>query len=149
MDWKTTATAGLVLGGVVTLWQVVSIAAGLTSLFVPVATLVQVLVVVGALAAMRSKHGYLQQLAAGTALSAVAAAILFVTSLLSTAVLFPGALETMRAEVAASMEAATAEEVEAAVAMIAPLPQAVFGAIGTLVTGLVVAGLAAIGLRKS
>lgn len=150
MDVRTTAIAGVGLGLVVLLWQIASVGAGLISVFVPVAVVAQLVVVIGLLARTRTRHSWAQQLAAGTAASAIACVFIGAGSLLTTVVLFPDALATMRAETELALAAAgkSPDEIAAAVAMIAPVPQAVSGVVGTLVTGAVIAALAGIGLRQ-
>jgi len=127
MQWHSTFRAGLVLGVAVAIWQLASVLAGLTGVFVPVAFGLQVAVVVGLFVRTRAEHGYTQQLLAATVMSAVAGAIIFPGSLLTMAVLFPGH---------EALEGST------------PLGQAVAGLVGTLASGPVIGALAAIGLRE-
>ena len=126
MDARTAIGGGVVLGALVVVWQVVSVGAGLTAVFIPVATLLQVVVLVATLARTRADHGYGAQVGVGSVVSGVAAAMIFVGSVATLTVVFPDALPP---------------EAPGAVA------QATGGVIGTLVTGVVVSALAAIGLR--
>jgi len=148
LDVRTSGLAGLALGLIVGLWMVVATVASLQPIFPLVATALQLVVLVGALARMRAEHGFAQQLAAGMIVSVVASVLIFGESLLLTTVLFPDALAAMRAEVAASMPDASPAELEAATAMVAPVPQAVMGVVGTLVTGLVLSAIAGAFLRR-
>ncbi|MCA9491501.1 MAG: hypothetical protein KC621_16330 [Myxococcales bacterium] len=123
---KDAVMAGLALGAVVTVWGLVAMAAGLVALFVPVATLIQLVVVVGLLARTKSAHTYRDAVVAGSVASAVGAGIIFFGSLLNTMVVFAGRPEAAQ-----------------------PVAQAVAGVIGTLVTGVVLSAIAAIWLRRA
>jgi hypothetical protein len=86
---------------------------------------------------------YWGQVGAGTAMSAVAAVLIFAGSLLFTVVVFPDYFEELRTIQAEMLRQAgkTESEVRAAIdgaaAMQTPLAQALAGAIGTVVTGFV------------
>lgn len=127
MEWNSTFRAGLVLGAAVVAWQVISVPAGLTGVFVPVAFGLQLAIVVGLLVRTRDAHAYGQQVLSAAVLSAVASAMIFPASLLVTSVLFPDH---------EALDGST------------PLAQATAGLIGTLVSGPSIGALAALGLRK-
>ncbi|MEZ4320173.1 MAG: hypothetical protein R3F61_22030 [Myxococcota bacterium] len=114
MEWRVPVIGGVVLGVMVVIWQLVSAAIGATALFPLVATLLELIVVIGAMAQTRQVHGYGQQVAAGVTIAALACVFIV-----------PGAVAV----------GATTADIAA-------------GGIGTLVTGVVVALLAAIPLRR-
>ena len=94
------------------------------------------------------------QIWAGTLMSVVGGIILFFTSLLFVLVVFPHHFEELRAiqtEMLRSVgksEAAIAAEVQASAAVQTPLMQALFGFLGTVVTGLLASLVIGIFFRK-
>jgi len=150
MQWKPCLIAGVGLGASVIVWQIISIPLGLTALFVPVAFLLQIAAVVALLAHARHEHRYGQQLLGATVLSAVASVLIFFGSLLATSVLFPDAIEQLRATTRTALveQGASQADITAALASITPMAQAWAGVIGTMVSGPFIAALAAIGLRR-
>lgn len=144
--WKP----GIVLGVLVVVWTFVMgftggyKSPGLAWLFVPVAALIQVLVLVWALRGTAAEgRGYAGQVAAGLLISVVGAALIFLGSILFTTTVFPQYFEEIRTlgEQALRQRGMGEEEIQAALAMQAklqtPFLQALFGVIGTVVTGLV------------
>lgn len=146
--YKHALVAGGVLAGVVAVWQLASAASGLTSLFVPVATALQLAVLLGLLYSQRQQASYLQQLGGGVLASAVASVVIGVTALFVLPALLPDAYPALQEETRQAMAGSTPEEIEAAVAMATPGPQALAGVIGTLVTGAFVSAIAAVFLRR-
>lgn len=114
MEWRVPVAGGVILGILVVIWQFAAAALDATALFPLVATLIELVVIVGALFQTRSQHGYGQQVAAGSAIGAIS--LLFIG---------PGAV----------LVGAAGAEVVA-------------GVLGTLITGVVIALLAAIPLRQ-
>ena len=125
MAWYEAGKAGALLGVLVIGLQVVATGTNGAAWFPIVATLVELVVLVALLRRTREGAGYVLQVAHG--LVATVVSLPFVTAgfLLSVLVLFPDAL-------------GDAAEV---------LPQGVAGLVGTLMTGLVVSGVAAAFLR--
>lgn len=144
--WKP----GIVLGVLVVVWTFVMgftgsyKSAGLAWLFVPVAALIQVLVLVWALRGTAAEgRGYAGQVAAGLLISIVGAAFIFLGSIVFTTVAFPQYFDELRAlgEQVLRQQGVGEEEIQSRLAMQAklqtPFLQALFGGIGTIVTGLV------------
>jgi hypothetical protein len=141
---------GIVLGVLVVVWTFVMGFTGgyknpgLAWLFVPVAALIQVVVLVWALRKTAAGgRGYAGQVAAGLLISVVAAVLIFLGSILFTTGVFPQYFEEVRAmgEQVLRKRGMSDEEVRTTLAMQAklqtPFLQALFGVIGTVVTGLV------------
>lgn len=103
----------------------------------------QIVLLVLGLRSTAGENGYGKQVLSGTLASLLAAVLVFGGSILFTTVVFPSYFEEIRAVHTSMLEQAgkSPEEVKAQVeAMSAtqtPLLQALFGAIGTVVTGLV------------
>ncbi len=151
--------AGLVLGILVEIWTAVVIGAGwhvdprMMMMFFLVIPL-QAVIVVMALRKEAPTSSYGKQVMNGVALSAVAATIIFVGSWLLTTVVFPnyfseirGAGEAMLARIGRTPEQIV-EEMRKNASMYDPVQNAMTGAIATVVTGLVVAAIAGLFLRK-
>lgn len=150
---------GLILGVLVVAWTFVMgftgwyKSAALAWLFVPVAALVQVVVLITALRKSASEKGYAGQVANGLLISVVASVLVFLGSILFTSVVFPGYFEEIRAlgEEIMRQRGMADEEIKTTLALQAkvqtPFFQALFGAIGTIVTGLVVSLVVAIFAR--
>jgi len=158
---KSSVTAGVVLGVVVALWTVVFAVTGMYKnpiaalLFVVVAIAINVVVVVWGLRKTRDEgRRYGGQVVAGLVMGIVAAVLIFANSLLMTQVLFPTYTEDILAAQEEMLTSAglPAEQVEARVerarASMTPMAQATNGAIGTIVTTLVVTLIAAAFVRK-
>lgn len=150
MQHQVNLAAGVALGLVVVLWQIVSIGTGLTSVFVPVAFALQVLAVLAALWTTREKHRYGQQIWGALELSAVASGLIFMGSLFATSVLFPNAVVELRSATALQLAqaGATATEIAAATESITGLGQATAGVIGTMVSGPLIGAIGGIWLRS-
>lgn len=143
-----TLRTGLLIGAAVVAWTFVMGITGwylhptLLNLFWMVIPIQVVLLVLG-LKASASENGYGKQVLSGALSSALAAVLVFGGSILFTTVAFPGYFEEIRVVQTEMLTRAGmgAEEVkaqvEAAAAMRTPFLQALFGAIGTIVTGLV------------
>lgn len=155
-----TLKSGLILGVLVVVWTFIMGFSGLYKnpglawLFVPVAALIQVVVLVWALrAGAAAGRGYAGQVAAGLGISVVGAVLVFFGSILFTTVVFPDYFQEIRAmgEQALREAGKTEEEIRALLAMQekvqTPFLQALFGAIGTIFTGLVAALVIAIFVR--
>jgi hypothetical protein len=151
--------AGLLLGLLVEAWTFVMGFTGwykdpaLLNLFWLV-ILIQAGVLLWALRGSRDSAGYGRQVLNGVLVSAVASVLIFGGSLLFTTVVFPDyfrELEALGRETLAK-GGLSPEQVEATLRAQAPfqtpLVNALMGVAGTLVTGLVVSLLAAIGLRR-
>ncbi|MCY3860196.1 MAG: DUF4199 family protein [Gammaproteobacteria bacterium] len=116
--------------------------------FVIVATIINVLIVVLAVRRLAPASNWVQQVGNGLVLGLVAAVIVFLGSWLMTAVILPDYYaefaEAARARVVAAGVAA--EEIEAAVAMATgtPVGSAFQGAVGTVITSVVVAAITGI-----
>jgi hypothetical protein len=99
-------------------------------------------------------RGYGGQVSAGLVMGIVAGVLIFGNSLLYTQVLFPTYFEDLRAMQEEMLEAAglpedeIRERVEASQASQTPVRQATYGTIGTIVTSLVTALVAAIWIRR-
>jgi hypothetical protein len=122
VDAKVAGVGGLALGAAVFAWQLVSAATMPGSpVFVPVAVGIQFGVTALILRARADRQGYRAQVATGIAATAIAAVWIALTSLLVSAVLFPGLSEQLGTT---------------------PVQGAIAGAVGTFSTGLIVsAGL--------
>ncbi len=151
MRHQVNLVAGVALGLVVGLWQIISIAAGLTAVFVPVAFALQVLAVVAALWTTQAEHRYGQQVLGAVQLSAVASVLIFVGSLVATSVLFPDAIPELRAATATRLAQAGASpsEIAAATGGITPIGEATAGVIGTMISGPLIGAIGAIWLRST
>jgi uncharacterized membrane protein len=147
---NTSLRAGVVLGVLVTIWTFVM---GVTGWFLDpvllnlfwVVVVIQIAVLIWALRqTAREGTRYWGQVGKGTLISIVGAAIIFCGSLLFTTVVFPdhfAELQAMQVEMlkrAGQPDAQIKAAVEAAAATQTPFLQALFGFIGTVVTGAVV-----------
>ncbi|MFT4626392.1 MAG: hypothetical protein ACI8PZ_005069 [Myxococcota bacterium] len=141
VKWREAAVWGGGLGVLVVLWQLVSAGLGLTSLFVPVATTIELVVLAAALRSARADHSFVQQLVLAVAVAVSAGVLIMGGSMLVTGVLFPELLDATRAEVLGQMQAAgeSPERIATVMASIAPGPQAVTGFLGTVATAVVFA----------
>ena len=116
--------------------------------FVIVVIIINALIVVLAVRRLASTSNWVQQVRNGLVLGLVAAAIVFLGSWLMTAIVFPNyyveLAEAARARAVA--EGMTAEEVVAAVELVTgtPVGSAFQGALGTVITSVVVAAIAGI-----
>lgn len=144
---NSTLRTGLSIGVAVVAWTFLMGVTGwylhptLLNLFWMVVPIQVVLLVLG-LRASAAENGYGKQVLSGTLASALAAVLVFCGSILFTTVAFPAYFEEIRAvqteiltKAGKSPEEVKAQ-VEAAAAMQTPFLQALFGAIGTVVTGL-------------
>jgi hypothetical protein len=151
--------AGLLLGVLVVCWTFVMGFTGwykqpqLVGLFFLVVPL-EIGVVAWALAQTRVHASYGQQVMNGLVLSLVASVIIFTGSLLFTAVAFPTyfadiqAVQVQQLRAQGVGEAQIANQLAVDAAMQTPLMNALTGVIGTVVTGVLVAAIAAAFLRK-
>ncbi|MCY4095632.1 MAG: DUF4199 family protein [Gammaproteobacteria bacterium] len=114
--------------------------------FVIVAIIVNLVIVVLAVRRLASTSTWVQQLVNGLVLGTVAAVIVFLSSWLMTAIVIPDyyAEFAEAARVRAVAGGLTADEIEAAVAMATgtSVGSAFQGALGTVITSVVVAGIA-------
>ncbi|MCY4129410.1 MAG: DUF4199 family protein [Gammaproteobacteria bacterium] len=116
--------------------------------FVIVVIIINALIVVLAVRRLASTSNWVQQVRNGLVLGLVAAAIVFLGSWLMTAIVFPNYYaefaEAARARAVA--EGMTAEEIVAAVELVTgtPVGSAFQGALGTVITSVVVAAIAGI-----
>ncbi|TAK56718.1 MAG: DUF4199 domain-containing protein [Bacteroidetes bacterium] len=116
--------------------------------------LIQLVVLVWGLKQTASEKAYGGQVMTGTLMSLYGGVILFFNSLLFTMVLFPHYFEDLRMMYAEMMRGEGKSETEietaiqAAMVMQTPFLQALFGLIGTVVTGLIVSLVVAIFYRK-
>ncbi len=156
---SSTVRTGLFIGVAVVAWTFVMGVTGwyrhptLLNLFWVVIPIQIVLLVLG-LKSSAAQNGYGKQVVSGTLASILAAILIFGGSILFTTVVFPSYFEELRTLQAAMLEKAgrsPAEirtEVEAMAATQTPFLQALFGAIGTIVTGLVSSAVIAAFARK-
>lgn len=113
----------------------------------------QIAVLAWSLRATARTNGYLRQVGHGLVASALAGLPIFLGSLLFTTVVFPHYFQELEAlgRLVMAQKGLTPEQIEAAVRASAPTQtprfQATAGAVGTLVTGLVVSLVAAAFLR--
>ena len=145
---SSTVRTGLLVGAAVVAWTFVMGITGwylhptLLNLFWAVIP-IQVALLVAGLRSSAAENGYGKQVLSGTLASLLAAVLIFCGSLLFTTVAFPRYFEEIRAvqaEILAKSGKSPEEvkaQVEAMVSMQTPFLQALFGAIGTVVTGLV------------
>ena len=151
--------AGLVLGLLVEIWTAVVIAAGwhtnpaMMWMFFLVIPL-QVVLVVMALRKQASTASFGRQVLNGVVMSVVAAVVVFVGSWLLTTVVFPDYFPQIRAAGEAMLARMgrtpdqIAEEMMKNASMYDPIANASTGAIATVLTGLVVAAIAGIFVRR-
>ena len=154
-----TVKTGLAIGVVTFLWTLVM---GVTGWYkdpamVPAFFLVivfEVLLLYWGLKQTAVANGYGAQVMAGAKMSVLAAVIIAAGSYLFTTVLFPGYfadLREMQAQLLRAQgvaEAEVARQVEQAMQMQTPVINAITGAVGTILTGVVASALMAIGVRK-
>ncbi|HSP91401.1 MAG TPA: DUF4199 domain-containing protein [Vicinamibacterales bacterium] len=116
--------------------------------------LFEIAVIVWALRKTAPEATWGGQVVNGLTISAVAGVIIFAGSLLFTTVAFPDYFTDIQAAQAETLKSAGLPEAEirsqvaAAAAMQTPLMNALSGLVGTVVTGLVVAAIAGVFLRK-
>jgi hypothetical protein len=156
---NVTVKGGVGLGVLVFLWTLVMGVTGwykhptLLNLFW-VVILIEVVVLIWALRATAATTEYLGQVGKGTLVAAIGAVIIFCGSLLFTSVLFPNYFEELRVIQTEMMRSSgrTQTEIDAALALGAtmqtPVINALMGAIGTIVTGLLASLIIAIFHRK-
>lgn len=157
---SSTVRTGLFIGVAVVAWTFVMGITGwylhpaLLNLFFLVIPIQIVLLVLG-LRSSAAGNGYGKQVASGVLASILASVLIFAGSILFTTVAFPSYFEEIRTVQTAMLEKAgksPAEiraQVEATAATQTPFLQALFGAIGTIVTGLVASlGIAAFARKK-
>lgn len=154
-----TLRTGLLIGAAVVAWTFLMGITGwylhptLLNLFWMVIPIQVALLVLG-LRASAVENGYGKQVLSGTLSSALAAVLVFCGSILFTTVAFPGYFEEIRAVQTGILEKAgkspeeVKAQVEAMAAMQTPFLQALFGAIGTIVTGFVVSLVVAAFARR-
>ena len=119
---------GMAIFGAVAVWQVVSAALSFTAWFVPIAVLLQLVVLAMLLwVGQVLGHSYKQQLAAGSIASVVGGVLNAGSSMLVTTVMYPAVLEA---------SGGTA------------LERALGGFFGTVITGVVLTALLAVFLRR-
>lgn len=149
----------LVLGVTVAILGLVFAVAGLHTnpmaafAFVILAVLLNIGVIIWTLRATRSTNGYGGQLLAGVVIGLVAGVIIFASSWTMTGVIFPdyydemydGYLEFFEN---AGMDEAQIDKQMAALENVTPAGPALQGAIGTIITSVVVAAIAGIFLRR-
>ncbi len=140
---------GVLIGVLCGLWTFVMGFTGwykdpaLLNLFLVVIPIQIIVLVVGLKKTADEGKTYGGQVGAGTMMSVVGGAILIVSSLLFTTVVFPNYFEELRAlgEQTMRSEGRSEEEIRMALEALAttqtPMIQAIFGFIGTVVTGLV------------
>ncbi len=145
---SSTVRTGLLIGVCVVAWTFAMGFTGwyldptLLDLFFLVIPIQIVLLVVG-LRSSAAENGFWKQVLSGTLASLLASVLIFCGSLLFTTVAFPSYFDEIRAVQTSMLEQAgkSPEEVRAQVEAMAatqtPFLQALFGAIGTVVTGLV------------
>ncbi len=150
----------LVLGGGVVVWTFVMGFTGwyrhptLLHLFLAVAIPWQVAVLLWTLRASAPTHGYLRQVASGLATSALGGVLIFLGSLAFTTLAFPDYFRELEATGRALMvqKGVAPDQIEAAIRAAAPTQTPMFnalsGAVGTLVTGLLVSLVAAAFIRR-
>ena len=156
---SSTVRTGLFIGVAVVAWTFVMGITGwyrhptLLNLFWVVIPIQIVLLVLG-LRSSAPENGYGKQVVSGTLASILAAILIFGGSILFTTVVFPSYFEELRTlqtsmlEKAGRSPAKIRTEVEAMAATQTPFLQALFGAIGTIVTGLVSSAVIAAFVRK-
>jgi hypothetical protein len=156
---KRIVLPGLVLGALVVVWTFVMGLTGwykhpaLLNLFWVVIPMEIAVLVWGLRETAKDGRGYGRQVLAGTAMAAVAAPLCFAGSLVFTTVAFPRYFEELRQvqEEMLRSQGLPAEKIAEAVAEAAKsqssMGNAIAGAVGTLVTGLVASAVIAIWVR--
>ncbi|UCF68305.1 MAG: DUF4199 domain-containing protein [Acidobacteriota bacterium] len=151
---------GLILGVAVEIWTYIWGFTGLyrtptgAMIIVPLFILTQIVVLVlGLRHTAHQGRSYWPQVGAGTAMSLVAAAVIFVGAMLFTTVVFPEYFAEVRAAGEELMRAQGASEDQIAHRLGAPgsqssLANALAGAVGTIITGFVVSLVIAIFVRQ-
>jgi hypothetical protein len=156
---SSTVRTGLFIGISVVAWTFVM---GITGWFLHPTLLnlfwlvipIQVVLLVLGLRSSAAVNGYGRQVLSGTLASLLAAAVIFCGSLLFTTFVFPFYFEELRAVQAEILTKAgkgpeeVKVQVEAMAATQTPFLEALFGAIGTIVTGLVSSFVIAAFARK-
>jgi hypothetical protein len=158
---STIIKAGAVLGILAEAWTYIMGFTGwykdpsMSALFLPVVIAIPVAVLYWALCkTAKEGRSYGGQVAAGLLICLIASVIIFIGSIIFTSYVFPEYFEEIRAMTAGQLEAAgmAEEEIQTTLDMQAsvqtPFMQAIFGVIGTIVTGLVASLVIAIWVRK-
>ena len=146
---------GFVIGVLCAIWQVLMAATGwlanprLFAIFY-VVILIEIGVLIWGLRQTAAMNAYGRQLLTGTGASIVAGLLLFLFSFVLTLLLFPGLLGEMKTTMADAMRSAGQPEaqIEAELALQTPLIQAIWGFIGTVVTGFLASLVIAAFLRR-
>jgi hypothetical protein len=154
-----TVKAGVLIGALCAVWTYVMGFTGwyrdptLQAAFF-VVILIEVALLLWGLRQTAAANSYGRQVVTGTTMAVIAAGIIFVNSLLFTLVVFPSYftdLEQAYREILTSQgrsEAEVAEALQQQAAVQTPFIQAMLGAVGTIVTGLVASLLIAIRYRR-
>ncbi len=157
---KTSVIYGVILAVCVAVWMLIigftgwykhPVGAAAFMLVIPINIVV---IVLGLIKTKKEGRGYGGQVVAGLVMGLVAAALIFLNSILYTQVLFPTYFDDIRAMQESMLQQAGIPEeqiraqVEATQATQTPVLQATFGAIGTVATSLITALIAAIFVRK-
>jgi len=157
---NSTMKAGLVLGLLVTVWTFLMGVTGwyrdpvLLNLFWVVIVIQIGVLIWGLKITSNEGKSYWSQVGAGTMMSLVGGVIIFLGSILLTSVVFPNHFAELRAlgEEMMRAEGKAATEIKAILDSQAPMQttfmQALFGFIGTMVTGFVVSLIAGASLKK-
>jgi hypothetical protein len=152
---KPTLKAGLLLGGLASIWALIVLSGGLykiTWLFGTVATIILILVLIwGLRQTAREGKGYGGQVGAGILMAVIGGVIILCSSLLLTTVLFPDYLADIAAEGAEQMrvDGDSEADINSYVAVQTnPVLNAIMGFVGTVGTGLVVSLITAIFVRN-
>jgi hypothetical protein len=152
---KTMFKTGLAIAILCAGWQMIMITAGWltnpkTFAFFYLVILIQVLILIWGLRQTAAQKGYGGQVLVGTGASIIAGIFLFLYTLLAITVLFPNLISEMRAMATQALEAAgqTKDQIAAALALQAPLNQAIQGFLGTVITGFLASLVIAIFVRK-
>jgi len=115
---------------------------------------IEIVLLVWGLRQTAAANGYGAQVLAGTAMAGVAAAIIFCGSLVFTTVVFPSYFQELEAMGRGRLQAQGLKEEEISQALATqakvqtPFFQALFGAIGTVITGLVASLVIAVFSRR-
>jgi len=154
-----TLKAGLLLGILCAIWQLIMGVTGwyihpqLLNLFW-VVILIQIGVLIWALNKTASVNTYWQQVGKGTLISLVGGIVLFLFSILFTSVLFPNYFNELRAmqeellREAGTSEAEIRSQLEITAMTQTTFLQALFGLLGTVITGFIISLIVAAVKRK-
>ena len=156
---KPTARAGVVLGALVVAWMFLMGFTGwykdpaLSSLFF-VVILIEIGVLVWGMRQTAAEKNYFGQVLAGLTIAAIGSVLIFAGSIVFTSVAFPAYFDEMRALQIEQLKAKGIPEdqvlaaVDMARPMQTPVVNALFGVVGTMVTGLVASLVIAAFVRK-